>query len=75
MRNAPAGWYAEPRHSNRVRYWDGQQWTQWTSEINVEKSAPNKAQIIGNNISALGANITWIVIGSAIVLLLLLLII
>lgn len=28
----PAGWYADPHGQHRVRYWDGQQWTEHVSD-------------------------------------------
>jgi hypothetical protein len=29
----PAGWYPDPEGGNRRRWWDGQEWTQYTAEF------------------------------------------
>lgn len=76
--NAPAGWYQEPGNNTQSRYWDGSGWTQWVTTPappNAAPSAPrpNKFEQTGQTISRLGANITWLVLGSAFLLLLLVL--
>lgn len=29
----PAGWYPDPEGGNRRRWWDGQEWTQYTADF------------------------------------------
>src|SRR5690606_7441957 len=29
----PAGWYPDPEGGNQRRWWDGQEWTQYTAEL------------------------------------------
>jgi hypothetical protein len=29
-RTPPPGWYNDPRGEHASRWWDGQQWTEWT---------------------------------------------
>lgn len=36
---APAGWYACPWNNTMLRWWDGQQWTGYTAQINIPVSA------------------------------------
>lgn len=76
--SAPAGWYQEPGNSTQNRYWDGSRWTQWVTAPTQSGAAPSpplpdKFQQTGQAISRLGANITWLVFGSAFLLLLLIL--
>jgi hypothetical protein len=30
QRSAPAGWYEDPFRAARVRWWDGESWSEWT---------------------------------------------
>jgi hypothetical protein len=34
----PAGWYADPRGSGTLRYWDGEQWTEARTFARTRKS-------------------------------------
>jgi hypothetical protein len=40
----PAGWYTDPQDEARLRYWDGEAWTDWTHDqrglANNEPSEP-----------------------------------
>jgi hypothetical protein len=36
----PAGWYADPTTSGRVRYWDGLNWTTYSAAPESGESAP-----------------------------------
>ena len=38
MANPPADWYSDPGHANRLRYWDGMQWT--THVVDAAPPAP-----------------------------------
>jgi len=65
----PPGWYPDPSVRNTQRYWDGATWTSWVS---AQPPAANGLQQAGRDISNLGANITWIVLGLALLLLIVL---
>ena len=51
------------------RYWDGQAWTSW---VNAKAPAGSGLQQAGRQISRLGANLIWIVVGLAFLLLIVL---
>lgn len=36
----PAGWFDDPTHPGRLRYWDGSSWTEWVSENGETRSEP-----------------------------------
>lgn len=51
-----AGWYPDPADSSRIRWWDGQQWTQHvavsgeaTPNLPVAEAAPAVA-VVGRNV-------------------------
>jgi len=51
------------------RYWDGQAWTSW---VNTKAPAGSGLQQAGRQISRLGVNLIWIVVGLAFLLLIVL---
>ena len=53
-----------------MRYWDGRSWTRW---VYTEQAPGRSVERFGSQISSLGKNITWIVVGSVFLFVLLLL--
>ena len=69
MAVVPPGWYPDPQQRDAQRYWDGQAWTSW---VNANAPAGSGLQQAGSQISRLGANLIWIVVGLAFLLLIVL---
>jgi len=65
----PPGWYPDPQQRDAQRYWDGQAWTSW---VNTNAPAGSGLQQAGRQISRLGVNLIWIVVGLAFLLLIVL---
>lgn len=43
------GWYVDPQGSGQQRYWDGSQWTSWTSGQFSSVQAENSASVYGTS--------------------------
>jgi len=65
----PPGWYPDPQQRDTQRYWDGQAWTSW---VNANAPAGSGLQQAGGQISRLGVNLIWIIVGLAFLLLIVL---
>lgn len=38
--STPAGWYDDPSHPGRLRYWDANDWTEWVNENGETRAEP-----------------------------------
>ena len=64
----PAGWYADPDEPATRRYWDGDEWTDWTDQtyernLNRDKDSRNDTLVIIGWITAILIPIVGLILG------------
>jgi hypothetical protein len=64
----PAGWYADPDEPATRRYWDGEEWTDWTDQtyernLNRDKDSKNDTLVMIGWITAILIPIVGLILG------------
>jgi len=67
-----AGWYNDPVDASLLRYWDGKAWGETKPKTEFVETG-SKVQAVGDGIAKTGCAFTWIFIGIAILIVVLLL--